>query len=131
MLRFFRYSENWAFNAGTELCGTSSTGCRRGMAQTGKTNVAPVPKPAKEQFLAELRKRFPSVRRVGASQSLFEVPESSARIYVRYSKVHPRNKTFFGLRRTDLGWLEGQRSLICFLWDGQEAPLLVPYSAFE
>ncbi len=28
-------------------------------------------------------------------------------------------------------WLEGQKSVICFLWDAQEAPLLVPYAAFE
>ena len=90
-----------------------------------------MPKLVKEQFLAELRQRFPSVKKAGASQSLFEVPELSARIYVRYSKVHPRNKTFFGLRRSDLQWLEGQRSVICLLWDGQKVPLLVPYAAFE
>lgn len=88
-------------------------------------------KPIKERFLAQLRQRFPSVKKASGSQSLFEVPELSARIYVRCSKVHPRNKTFFGLRRADLNWLEGQKSLICFLWDGQEAPLLVPFAAFE
>jgi hypothetical protein len=90
-----------------------------------------MPKPVKEEFLQELRRRFPSVKKSAASQSLFEIPETSARIYVRYSRIHPRNRTFFGLRRTDLQWLEGQRSVICFLWDGQPAPLLLPYSAFE
>src|SRR5207247_6357516 len=55
----------------------------------------------------------------------------AARIYIRYSKVHSRNQTFFGLRRTDLRWLEGQKAMICFLWDGQKVPLLVPYAAFE
>src|SRR5947199_10182294 len=90
-----------------------------------------MPRPIKDHFLGELRLRFPSVKKSGASQSLFEIPETSARVYIRYSKVHPRNKTFFGLRRTDLRWLEGQNSVICFLWDGQQAPLLVPYGAFE
>jgi len=90
-----------------------------------------MPKPVKQQFLDELKRRFPSLRKSPASQSLFEVPETSSRIYIRYSKVHPRNIAFFGLRQTDLRWLEGQRSVICFLWDGQPLPLLIPYSAFE
>src|SRR5690242_12996937 len=90
-----------------------------------------MPKPAKEQFLAELHNRFPTIKRAGASQSLFEVPETSSRIYVRYSKVHSNGRTFFGLRRTDLQWLEGHNSLIGFVWDGQKVPLLVPYAAFE
>jgi hypothetical protein len=90
-----------------------------------------MPRPIKHQFLEELRRRCPSVKKSGASQSLFEIPETSARLYIRYSKVHPRNKTFFGLRRADLRWLEGHNSVICFLWDGQQAPLLVPYGAFE
>jgi len=90
-----------------------------------------MPKPVKEEFLGELRRRFPSLKKSATSQSLFEIPETSSRIYIRYSKVHPGNRTFFGLRQTDLRWLEGLRSLICFLWDGQNLPLLVPYSAFE
>jgi hypothetical protein len=53
------------------------------------------------------------------------------RIYIRYSKVHPRNQTFFGLRQSDLRSLEGHHSVICFLWDGQPAPLVIPFSAFE
>jgi hypothetical protein len=90
-----------------------------------------MPKPVKEQFLNELRQRFPSLKKLEASQSLFEIPETSSRVYVRYSKVHPDGRTFFGLRQVDLRQLEGQRSVICFLWDGQTTPLLVPFSAFE
>lgn len=85
----------------------------------------------KDEFLHELNKRFPTLKKSPDSQSLFEIPESSARIYIRYSKLHPRNRTFFGLRQTDLKWLEGHRSIICFLWDDQPAPLLIPYEAFE
>lgn len=90
-----------------------------------------MPKAAKQQFLDELRRRYPSLRKSGDSQSLFEDAESSTRIYVRYSKIHPRNRTFFGLRDADLRWLEGHRSVMCFVWDGQPAPLVVPFSAFE
>lgn len=45
--------------------------------------------------------------------------------------MHARSQTFFGLRREDLRQLEGHRSFICFLWDGQTEPLLVPFSEFE
>ena len=90
-----------------------------------------MPKPAKKQFLDELKRRFPSLKKSPASQSLFEIPETSSRIYIRYSKVHPDSRTFFGLRQADLRWLEGHRSVICFLWDGQPMPLLIPFGAFE
>jgi len=88
-------------------------------------------KDVKENFLSELKRKFPSLKRASASKSLFEIPETSARIYVRYSKVHPGTKTFYGLRECDLRDLEGHRALLCFLWDGQELPLLIPYAAFE
>jgi hypothetical protein len=90
-----------------------------------------MPKAVKQDFLDELRQRFPSLKKSPDSQSLFEIPETSSRIYIRYSKVHPGNRTFFGLRQADLRWLEGRRSVICFLWDGQQMPLLLPSAAFE
>ncbi len=85
----------------------------------------------KEAFYAEVAKRSPALRRLNTSQSLFEVPNSDARIYVRYSTVHPGGKTFYGLRDVDLRLLEGRPALICFLWDGQPLPLLIPFAAFE
>ncbi len=90
-----------------------------------------MPKSPREQFLNELARRYPSLRRVGPSKSLFEIPETRARVYIRYSKRHSHGKTFFGLRKIDLQWLEGWHSLICFIWDDQETPLLVPFSQFE
>ncbi len=90
-----------------------------------------MPKPVKQEFLDELRRRFPSLKKSSASQSLFEIPETSSRIYIRYSKIHPGSRTFFGLRQSDLRWLEGHKSIICFLWDRQPMPLLLPYAAFE
>jgi hypothetical protein len=90
-----------------------------------------MPKPVKQEFLEELKRRFPSLKKSPDSQSLLEMPENSSRIYIRYSKVHPGGKAFFGLRLADLRWLEGHNSIICFLWDAQPLPLLLPYAAFE
>jgi hypothetical protein len=45
--------------------------------------------------------------------------------------MHPRSQTFFGLRREDLRLLEGHKSFISFLWDGQPEPLFVPFAEFE
>jgi hypothetical protein len=85
----------------------------------------------KQQFLQEVLRRLPTLRRSNASQSLFEVPGTDVRLYLRYSKMHGRGQAFFGLRDIDLRSLEGRRALICFLWDGQPLPLLLPYAAFE
>jgi hypothetical protein len=89
-----------------------------------------MPKDVKQQLLNELQGRFGSIKKLPNSQSLFEVG-NQARIYVRYSKLHPDDRTFYGLRQTDLQQLEGHQSLICFLWDSQKEPLLVPYRDFE
>lgn len=85
----------------------------------------------KDSFLQELQSRFPSLRRLNTSRSLFEIPEIRARVYVRYSKLHSGARTFYGLRSVDIRALEGHSSVICFLWDGQETPLLIPFGAFE
>jgi len=88
-------------------------------------------KPEKELFLDALTKRFGLPRKLESSQSLFEIADGRARVYVRYSKKHQRNRTFYGLRQTDLRQLEGYPSVLCFLWDGQKEPLLIPFSEFE
>jgi len=85
----------------------------------------------KSNFLRELNKRYGSLRRMHRTQSLYEIGKGEARLYIRYSKVHERGKTFYGLRKEDLKNLEGHPSLICFLWDEQPEPLLIPFSAFE
>lgn len=85
----------------------------------------------KTDFLTELKKRCKKLKRLGNSQSLFELNDGAARIYIRYSKVHRGQKPFYGLRRVDLKYLEGFNSLICFLWNGQEEPLIIPYSDYE
>ena len=85
----------------------------------------------RQSFLLELAERFGPLRKLAHTHSLYEVGEGLTRVYVRYSKVHPRNRTFFGLREQDLKQLEGFRSFICFLWEGQTDPLWIPYSEYE
>jgi len=85
----------------------------------------------KSEFLEKLTARYGQCRRINGSQSLFDVSDGQLRVYVRYSKRHARDSTFYGLRAIDLGLLEGHPSVLCFLWDDQSVPLLIPFSEFE
>ncbi len=90
-----------------------------------------MPNPAKVAFLDELKRRFGAIRKLENSQSLFEAGEGRTRLYLRYSKRHPGNRTFFGLRKVDLQALEGHQGVLCFIWGGHREPLFVPYGEFE
>jgi hypothetical protein len=85
----------------------------------------------KAAFLKELNKRYGTLHKLEQSQSLFEIGDGAVKVYIRYSKVHSGNRTFYGLRGEDLKKLEGHTGFICFLWDGQTEPLLVPFSDYE
>ena len=85
----------------------------------------------KASLLETLRERFGTLRQIKGSQSLFTLGDDAARIYVRYSKLHPRGRTFFGLREIDLRQLEGHNSFLCLLLDDGSPPLFIPYGAFE
>ena len=85
----------------------------------------------KSEILETLRKRFGELHKIKGSESLFSIGEDAARIYVRYSKVHPGGRTFFGLREVDLRQLEGHNGFLCFLLDDGSGPLFVPYVDFE
>ena len=82
-------------------------------------------------FVAEMGRRFGPISKLPHTQSLYELGKGTCRVYIRYSKLHPRSQTFFGLRREDLRQLEGHKSFISFLWDEQAEPLLVPFAEFE
>ncbi len=81
--------------------------------------------------LESFRKRFGELHKLKGSDSLFIIGEDAARIYIRYSKVHPHGRTFFGLREVDLRQLEGHNAFLCFILDDGSAPLFVPYGDFE
>jgi hypothetical protein len=85
----------------------------------------------KNKILDTLRNRLGELHKFSDSQSLFTIGDNAARIYFRYSKVHPGGKTFFGLREIDLRQLEGHNSFICFLLDDGSLPIFIPYSDFE
>jgi len=85
--------------------------------------------PLRNEFLTATENEFGYFNRIGKSNSLFNIRDK-ARLYVRYSKMHYRGSTFFGIRQEDLALLEGFQSFIAFLWDGQKEPLLVPYEQF-
>ncbi|MCX6024454.1 MAG: hypothetical protein NTZ05_22535, partial [Chloroflexi bacterium] len=90
-----------------------------------------MPNPTKPAFLAELTRRYGALHKLNKSLSLFEIGHGAARIYIRYSKVHNRKDTFYGLRKEDLQQLEGFASYMCFLWDDQDSPLILPFSDYE
>jgi hypothetical protein len=90
-----------------------------------------VPNLHKFGILETLRDRFGELHKIKGSESLFTIGEDAARIYIRYSRVHPGGRTFFGLREVDLRQLEGHNSFLCFLLDDGSAPLFVPYEDFE
>lgn len=85
----------------------------------------------KENFLKDLKKRYGNIHRLDSSLSLYDIGNGAGRVYIRYSKVHSRGQTFYGLRHEDLKKLEGRPAAICFLWENQTEPLLLPYSEFE
>lgn len=90
-----------------------------------------MPNSTKQEFLVELARRGGRVKQLEGSHSLFEIGDGGVRIYVRYSKLHSRKQTFYGLRKDDLRQLEGRQSVVCFLWDDQDEPLIVPFADFE
>lgn len=98
--------------------------------QSGLIIVRNVPNLYKIGMLESLRERFGELHKLTGSESLYAIGKDSARIYIRYSKVHPGGRTFFGLREADLRQLEGHNSFLCFLVD-DAAPLFLPYEEFE
>lgn len=90
-----------------------------------------MPNPFKTEFLQQLTNKYGRLKKLPRSLSLYEIGDGLARIYIRYSKVHGRNQSFYGLRKEDLKQLEGVNSVICFLWNTQTEPAFIPYQDFE
>jgi hypothetical protein len=90
-----------------------------------------MPNPHKANIVRTLGERFGELRKIRGSESLFTVGNEAARVYIRYSKVHPRGRAFFGLREVDLRQLEGHNAFRCFALDDGSPPIFVPYADFE
>ena len=78
-----------------------------------------------------LRKRFGEMRKIQGSDSLYTLGNEAARVYLRYSKVHEKGRTFFGLRDVDLRQLEGHNSFLGFILDDGSSPFFIPFADFE
>ena len=90
-----------------------------------------MPNQVKIDFINQLSERFGNVRKLPGSLSLYEIGDGACRVYIRYSKIHGRNQSFYGIRKEDLRQLDGFNSVICFLWNNQDEPLFIPYADFE
>jgi len=90
-----------------------------------------MPNLPKEQLLQTMRERFGELRKLPNSQSLFTLGDTGVRLYIRYSKLHGKGRTFFGLRDVDLRQLEGHRSYLCLLVDKELPAVFIPYVDFE
>ena len=90
-----------------------------------------MPNPVKLAFLDKLTKKYGPSKKLEGSQSLYSIAGGKALIYIRYSKIHNGDSTFYGLRQEDLQRLQGQSAAVCFLSNGQSEPLIVPYSEYE
>ena len=87
-----------------------------------------------EKIVNSLKNKFGQVNKMGTSLSLFEIPSIKTRIYFRYSKLSElpnKYSCFYGLRQKDLRELEGHNSFICFVWDKNNSPILIPYYIYE
>lgn len=87
-----------------------------------------------EEIVNNLRSKFGQINKIGSSLSLFEIPSIKTRIYFRYSKLSKlpnKHSCFYGLRQKDLRELEGHNSFICFVWDKNNSPILIPYYIYE
>jgi hypothetical protein len=51
----------------------------------------------KARFMRKLSEQYGPMHKLERSQSLYEIGDGRARIYIRYSKVHGRNRTFYSI----------------------------------
>lgn len=79
-----------------------------------------------------MRERFGSLVALPGSQSLVRIGDSGPVVYLRYSKLHPNGRTFYGFRDADLSQLDiATTGFIALLWDASPAPLILPWARFR
>jgi len=81
-------------------------------------------------FVDELRRRYGEVRKLEGSLSLFDLGTDAGRFYLRYSKTYEGKRAWYGIRKQDMVHLEGRKSFIVLIWEGQTQPLILPYEEF-
>jgi hypothetical protein len=83
----------------------------------------------KADSLGAIQNRVGGITKLPGSQSLIQTADGTL-IYLRYSKIHGKGTTFYGLRQVDLNALDGHQAYLCFSSD-QAPPLFIPYGDFE
>lgn len=87
-----------------------------------------------QNIIEKIKKDFGSLKKIGDGNSLYEISSNGALIYFRYSKLTIKGKNrggFYGLRKEDIKLLSGKNSFICFIWDREDAPILIPFKNYE
>jgi hypothetical protein len=87
-----------------------------------------------QNIINKIETKFGKLKKVGDSNSLYEISSISTLIYFRYSKVSKvgsYTKGFFGLRNKDLNIIKGKTSFICFVLNKISEPILIPFRNYE
>ncbi len=90
--------------------------------------------PHYQNIIDKIKNDFGEIKRVGDGYTLYFISSIDAFIYLRYSKLTIKNKSksaFYGLRKEDLLLMQGKKAFICFVWDDELSPLLVPFAYYE
>src|SRR3989338_914335 len=87
-----------------------------------------------QNIIEKIKTDFGLLKRIGDGNSLYEISSNGALIYFRYSKLTSKGKVqsgFYGLRKEDVKLLSGKNSFICFVWDRDDTPVLIPFKNYE
>ncbi len=87
-----------------------------------------------DNIIQQIKSDFGILKKIGNSNSLFEISSNEAIIYFRYSKISPHGKgtkAFYGLRKEDIDLMQGRKAFVCFVWDRADSPILLPFNQFE
>ncbi len=87
-----------------------------------------------QDIVGKIKTDFGNLRKLGDGNSLYEIPSTGVLIYFRYSRLSQKGNytaAFYGLRKPDIDLLQGKQSFICFVWDEEKSPILLPFNYFE
>ena len=87
-----------------------------------------------QNTIGKIKEDFGNLRKTGDGNSLYEIPSTGVLIYFRYSRLFKKGSyttAFYGLRKPDIDLLQGKQSFICFVWDENKSPILLPFNLFE
>jgi len=87
-----------------------------------------------KNILQKIVNDFGTAKKIGTGNSLFHIQSNNTLIYFRYSKISKSNNyssSFYGLRNEELKLMQGKNAFICFVWNNDDSPILIPYSRFE